>query len=48
MEFSTRSLPQVIFEVDMVEKESMYNLLMDFYKYGFVIIKNVPTESKYF
>ena len=31
----------------MVEQESMYNLLIDFYKYGFVIIKNVPTESKY-
>ena len=25
----------------------MYNLLIDFYKYGFIIIKNVPTESKY-
>ena len=40
-------IPQAIFEEDMVEKESMYNLLMNFYKYGFVIIKNVPTESKY-
>ena len=40
-------LPEAIFEEDMVEQESMYNLLIDFYKYGFVIIKNVPTESKY-
>ncbi len=40
-------LPEAIFEVDMIEQESMYNLLIDFYKYGFVIIKNVPTESKY-
>ena len=31
----------------MSEKKSMYDLLIDFYKYGFVIIKNVPTEDKY-
>ncbi|GIR66017.1 MAG: hypothetical protein CM15mP70_11240 [Pelagibacteraceae bacterium] len=31
----------------MAEKKSTYDLLIDFYKYGFVIIKNVPTEDKY-
>ena len=42
-----KKFPEAQFEVDMVDKKSMYNLLMDFYKYGFVIIKNVPIEDKY-
>jgi gamma-butyrobetaine dioxygenase len=25
----------------------MYNLLVSFYKYGFVIIKNIPTENNF-
>ncbi len=39
--------PVVTYEEEMSEKESMYNLLTEFYKYGFVIIKNVPTKNKY-
>ncbi len=39
--------PEAQFEEEMSEKESMYNLLVDFYKYGFVIIKDVPTKDKY-
>ncbi len=39
--------PNIEFEENMVEKESMYKLLEDFYKYGFVIIKNVPTKDQY-
>ena len=42
-----QNFPEAQFEEEMVEKESMYHLLMNFYKYGFVIIKNVPTEDKY-
>ena len=40
-------LPNIEFEENMVEKESMYRLLEDFYKYGFIIIKNVPTKDQY-
>ncbi len=40
-------LPNIEFEENMVEKESMYRLLKDFYKYGFIIIKNVPTKDQY-
>ncbi|MGA0120272.1 MAG: TauD/TfdA family dioxygenase [Methylophilaceae bacterium] len=39
--------PEAQFEENMAEKKSMYDLLIDFYKFGFVIIKNVPTEDKY-
>jgi len=44
---SLNSFPEAQFEEEMSEKKSMYDLLIDFYKYGFVIIKNVPTEDKY-
>ncbi len=39
--------PNIEFEENMVEKESMYRLLEDFYKYGFIIVKNVPTKDQY-
>ena len=39
--------PNIEFEENMVEKESMYRLLEDFYKYGFIILKNVPTKDQY-
>jgi gamma-butyrobetaine dioxygenase len=29
------------------ESKEMYNLLVSFYKYGFVIIKNIPTENNF-
>jgi gamma-butyrobetaine dioxygenase len=39
--------PNIEFEENMVENESMYRLLEDFYKYGFIIVKNVPTKDQY-
>ncbi len=42
-----KDFPNIEFEKNMVEKESMYKLLKGFYKYGFVIIKNVPTKDQY-
>ena len=44
---SLSQFPEAKFEEGMAEKKSMYDLLINFYKYGFVIIKNVPTENKY-
>ncbi len=44
---SLSQFPEAQFEEGMAEKKSMYELLIDFYKYGFVIIKNVPTKDKY-
>ena len=40
-------IPTAIYEKDIFEKKKMYDLLQDFYKYGFVIFKNVPTEDNY-
>ena len=39
--------PIVFYEKDMFESKVMYDLLQNFYKYGFVIFKNVPTEDNY-
>ena len=39
--------PTVVYEKDIFETKAMYDLLQDFYKYGFVIFKNVPTEDNY-
>ena len=35
------------FKEDFYESKEMYDLLFSFYEYGFVIIKNVPTENNY-
>ena len=35
------------FYKDFYESKEMYEFLVSFYKYGFVIIKNVPTKSNY-
>tara|TARA_Y100001960_G_scaffold295660_1_gene340504 strand:- start:344 stop:1453 length:1110 start_codon:yes stop_codon:yes gene_type:complete len=32
---------------DFFESKDMYNMLVSFYKYGFVIIKNIPTENNF-
>jgi len=37
----------VIYEKDIFEMKIMYGVLQDFYKYGFVIFKNVPVEDNY-
>ncbi len=39
--------PTVIYEKNIFESKKMFNSLQDFYKYGFVIFKNVPTEKNY-
>ena len=35
------------FKENFFEKEEMYNALVNFYKYGFVIFKNVPTKDNF-
>ena len=35
------------FSADMFEQKKMYNILQDFYKFGFVIIKNVPIKKNF-
>jgi len=35
------------FKENLFEKEEMYNALVNFYKYGFVIFKNVPTKDNF-
>ena len=35
------------FKKNLFEKEEMYNALVNFYKYGFVIFKNVPTKDNF-
>ena len=35
------------FKNELFESKEMYEILIDFYKYGFVIIKKVPTENNY-
>jgi len=35
------------FKNDLFESKESYEILTTFYKYGFVIIKNVPTENNY-
>ncbi len=39
--------PSIIYEKNIYEKKVMYDLLQDFYKYGFVIFKNVPIKDNY-
>ena len=39
--------PPVVFKKDIFEKQIMYDVLQNFYKYGFVIFKNVPVEENY-
>ena len=36
-----------VYEKNIFETKEMYDVLQDFYKYGFVIFKNVPTEDNY-
>jgi len=39
--------PTALFKKDIFETKEMYDLLQNFYKYGFVIFKNVPLEDNY-
>ncbi len=44
---SLNNLKEFKFEKNFFENQEMYNALINFYKYGFVIFKNVPTENNY-
>ena len=39
--------PTILYKDNIFETEQMYNVLQDFYKFGFVIFKKVPTEDNY-
>ena len=44
---STLNIKNFRYEDNFFESKIMYELLIEFYKYGFVIIKNVPTEDNF-
>ena len=44
---SLNTKPIIFYDKDIFETKAMYELLQNFYKYGFVIFKNVPTEDNY-
>ena len=44
---SFKKLNNFMFEENFSEKKEMYNALINFYKYGFVIFNNVPTLDNY-
>jgi gamma-butyrobetaine dioxygenase len=39
--------PKIIYKKNIFETKQMYNSLQDFYKYGFIIFKNVPTNANF-
>ena len=39
--------PTATFKKNIFETQEMYKILQNFYKYGFVIFKNVPTKDNY-
>jgi gamma-butyrobetaine dioxygenase len=44
---SLKSLKNFNFKEDFFESKEMHDLLVSFYEYGFVIIKNIPTENNF-
>ena len=38
---------KIAYEENIFETKVMYDVLQDFYKYGFIIFKNVPTKDNY-
>ena len=44
---SLKTIKNYKFSSNFSETKEMYDLLVSFYKYGFVIIKNVPTENNF-
>ena len=44
---SLKNLNNFEFKENFFEEEKMYDALINFYKYGFVIFKNVPTENNF-
>ena len=44
---SLKTIKNFNFKEDLFESKEMYDVLVSFYKYGFVIIKKVPTKDNY-
>ena len=44
---SLRKIKNFTYKENFYESKEMHDLLISFYEYGFVIIKNVPTENNY-
>ena len=44
---SLENVEKFNFSEDLYDSKEMYEILVSFYKYGFVIIKNVPTNDNY-
>ncbi len=44
---SLKSIKNFEYKENFFESEDMYDLLISFYKYGFVIIKNIPTKDNF-
>jgi len=44
---SLKTIKNFNFKEDLFESKEMYDILISFYKYGFVIIKEVPTKDNY-
>tara|TARA_B100001093_G_scaffold507776_1_gene568848 strand:+ start:6001 stop:7101 length:1101 start_codon:yes stop_codon:yes gene_type:complete len=44
---SLQNIPTFFFNDSLFESREMFDLLKSFYKYGFVIIKNVPTNNNF-
>ena len=44
---SLKNIKNYNYDESFIESREMHDLLISFYKYGFVIIKNVPTENNY-
>jgi gamma-butyrobetaine dioxygenase len=44
---SLKNIKNFEYNVDFFESKKMYDLLVSFYEYGFVVIKNVPTENNF-
>tara|TARA_B100000035_G_scaffold123484_1_gene105032 strand:- start:4423 stop:5526 length:1104 start_codon:yes stop_codon:yes gene_type:complete len=44
---SLKKIKNFEFKKDLHENKEMYDLLVSFYEYGFVVIKNIPTSENY-
>ena len=44
---SLKKKPSYTYKYGFFESKEMYNLLKSFYQYGFVIVKNLPTENNF-
>ncbi len=44
---SLTNIKNFIFNNNLFESREMYDILLSFYRYGFVIVKNVPTENNF-